>query len=264
MSRSIAYAGRDLSGWTVAEWRRPAAHGMVVEAAEVPGRPGAAHLSSRLAPCEIRVRLYLDLPDLHPAEDLGAYRRELAAALFSEAPAELALPGEEGLAYRDAVCTDASAWSHLFSDGSCELVFVALDPVAWGAEDGFGPVAVAEASGSAAGGGDQGASGLGVWLGHVPGTAPTWPAFELAAAAGEAVEVRCEPGGEPFVRVERPFEGGEEVVIDCGAARAWVDGEAADADVALGSAYFPLAPGSARLGFSGVSSYAASYRARWY
>lgn len=278
MSRSIVYAGCDLSDWTVAEWSRPAGHAMAVDAAEAPGRPGVAWVSSRVAPLEIRVRLFLEMPNPNPAADPGYYRRKVAAALFSGEPAELELPGDDGIVYRDVVCADASGWSNLFTDGSCELVFVALDPIAWGAEDGFGPIAVAgagsgaasggagaaDAGGSGADGAGPGALGTGVTLDYVPGSAPTWPVFELVAAAGGAVEVQGAAGGEPFVRVERQFEGGEEVVIDCGAGRAWVDGEAADADVALGSTFFQIAPGGAQMGFAGVSSYAASYFARWY
>lgn len=250
MSRSIEYAGADLSEWTVAECSTPAGHGMDVEAAAVPGLPGAAFVSSRIAPRKIGVRLYLDLPDLHPAEDLGSYRREIATALFSEGPAELALPGDPGLVYRDAVCADASEWTRLFSDGSCDLLFVALDPIAWGEEDGFGPIACP--------GGE-----LGLSLDTVPGTAPTRPLFELVAAAGTAVEAGLGAGG-PFVRVERAFAGGEEVTIDCDAGRVFVDGKAADADVALGSDYFALEPAGASLGFSGCASVEATYRARWY
>ena len=177
MSRSIVYNGVDFSPWTTAEAVLPAAHGIAAEAAEVPGRAGAVLLSASIPPKPIAVRLFLDLEDDCDAEELAGVRHELAAALASTAGAELELPGEPGLSYRDVLCTDSSMWSRLFEDGGCELSFVALDPIAWGAEKGFEPLAI---SGAAVLG------GYGVRTYGVGGTAPTWPVVEVVAAAGRS------------------------------------------------------------------------------
>ena len=166
MSRSIAYNGTDFSPWTTVEALLPAAHGVAAEATEVPGRPGA------VPPKPIGVRLFLDLEDGCDAGDLFEARHALAAALTSTESAELELPGEPGLAYRDVLCADASGWSSLFEDGSCELSFLTLDPVAWGEEKGFGPVAV------------FGAGAHGFTVDGVGGAAPIWPVFEPLCAHG--------------------------------------------------------------------------------
>ena len=63
----------------------------------------------------------------------------------------------------------------------------------------------------------------------------------MEAAAGDGVTVEDDNTGA-HVEVERAFLGGEEVIIDCGAGRAWVDGEAADSDVTLDSDFFWLEP----------------------
>lgn len=77
------------------------------------------------------------------------------------------VPGRPG-----AVPLSASGWSSLFEDGSCELSFLTLDPVAWGEEKGFGPVAV------------FGAGAHGFTVDGVGGTAPIWPVFEPLCAHG--------------------------------------------------------------------------------
>lgn len=214
--RSIGFAGHDFSPYTTAEVFLPAAHGMVPEAREVPGRPGALLLGGSIPPKRMRARLFLDLEDDADAEDLAGIRHEMASWLASDEGAELTLPGEPGLTYRDVLCTDFSEWDCLFEDGSCELEFTAFDPVAWGELKAYQYV-------------PQGSDPLGLPVGGTYRTAPT---FEFTAAAGDSVKVAC---GDGYVEVERTFAGGEDVVVDCEARSVTVDGEDARADVTLGS-----------------------------
>ena len=245
MARSIKFGGHDFSSFSTAEVMLPAAHGIVVDAAEVPGRAGAVLLSARIPPKALRVRLFLDLADDEDAEGLSAVRHEAASWLAPDAGSDLELPGEPGLVYRDAVCTDAGTWGDLFEDGSCELVFTAFDPVAWGHER--------EASAAA------GIAELSLLVG---GTYRTWPTFVMEASAGGGVVVE-DAGAGACVEVERAFLGGEEVVVDCAAGRAWVDGEAADADVTLDSDFFCLEPGSHELSFTGCADFTTNFTERW-
>ena len=245
MARSIKFGGHDFSSFSTAEVVLPAAHGIVVDAAEVPGRSGAVLLSARIPPKALRVRLFLDLADDEDAEGLSAVRHEAASWLAPDAGSDLELPGEPGLVYRDAVCTDAGTWDDLFEDGSCELVFTAFDPVAWGHER--------EASAAA------GIAELSLLVG---GTYRTWPTFVMEASAGGGVVVE-DAGAGACVEVERAFLGGEEVVVDCAAGRAWVDGEAADADVTLDSDFFCLEPGSHELSFTGCADFTTNFTERW-
>lgn len=154
------------------------------------------------------------------------------------------LPGEPGLAYRPALCADAGSWDALFEDGSCELTFLCLDPVAWGEERIV-----------------QG-EGAGTSFFDLGGTWRTWPRVEATAAEGEFVEFRDLVGGRE-VRVEREFSGGEEVVVDCASDRAWVDGAPADADVVLESDFFWLEPGECSVGFFGVEGFQMTFDERW-
>ena len=245
MARSIKFGGHDFSSFSTAEVVLPAAHGIVVDAAEVPGRAGAVLLSARIPPKALRVRLFLDLADDEDAEGLSAVRHEAASWLAPDAGSDLELPGEPGLVYRDAVCTDAGTWGDLFEDGSCELVFTAFDPVAWGHER--------EASAAA------GIAELSLLVG---GTYRTWPTFVMEASAGGGVVVE-DVGAGARVEVEREFLGGEEVIVDCAAGRAWVDGEAADTDVTLDSDFFWLEPGSHELSFTGCADFTANFTERW-
>lgn len=245
MARSIKFGGHDFSSFSTAEVVLPAAHGIVVDAAEVPGRAGAVLLSARIPPKALRVRLFLDLAYDEDAEGLSAVRHEAASWLAPDAGSDLELPGEPGLVYRDAVCTDAGTWGDLFEDGSCELVFTAFDPVAWGHER--------EASAAA------GIAELSLLVG---GTYRTWPTFVMEASAGGGVVVE-DVGAGARVEVERAFLGGEEVIVDCAAGRAWVDGEAADTDVTLDSDFFWLEPGSHELSFTGCADFTANFTERW-
>lgn len=245
MARSIKFGGHDFSSFSTAEVVLPAAHGIVVDAAEVPGRAGAVLLSARIPPKTLRVRLFLDLSDDEDAEGLSAVRHEAASWLAPDAGSDLELPGEPGFVYRDVVCTDAGAWDDLFEDGSCVLVFTAFDPVAWGQER--------ETSAAA------GSTELSLLVG---GTYRTWPTFVIEASAGDGVVVE-DVGTGACVEVERAFLGGEEVVVDCAAGRAWVDDEAADADVTLDSDFFWLGPGSHELSFTGCADFTANFTERW-
>lgn len=110
MARSIKFGGHDFSSFSTAEVVLTAAHGIVVDAAEVPGRAGAVLLSARIPPKTLRVRFFLDLADDEDAEGLSAVRHEAASWLAPDAGSDLELPGEPGLVYRDAVCADAGAW----------------------------------------------------------------------------------------------------------------------------------------------------------
>lgn len=245
MARSIKFDGHDFSSFSTAEVVLPAAHGLSVDAAEVPGHAGAVLLSARIPPKTLRVRLFLDLAEDEDAEGLSALRHEAAAWLASDTGCDLELPGEPGLVYRNAVCTGADAWDALFEDGSCELAFTAFDPVAWGQEQ--------EASAAA------GSTELSLLVG---GTYRTWPTFVMEAAAGDGVVVE-DVGTSACVEVERVFLGGEEIVVDCAAGRALVDGAAADADVTLESDFFWLEPGSHELSFTGCTDFTANFTERW-
>lgn len=65
-----------------------------------------------------------------------------------------------------------------------------------------------------------------------------------------------------FVLVESAFAGGERVIIDCAQA-VTIGGADASKDVALGSGFFSLAPGSCKLAFAGCSAHTVSWTERW-
>lgn len=65
-----------------------------------------------------------------------------------------------------------------------------------------------------------------------------------------------------YVLVEHEFAGGETVTIDCASEAVTIDGTDARAEVALGSDFFALNPGSAELGFSGCSSHITAFHER--
>lgn len=150
---------------------------------------------------------------------------------------DAALPDEPEFEYRDAVCTDAGAWSSLFEDGLGEVVFTLLDPVAYG----------------------RARSETGTAL-EVGGSWPTWSTFELVASAGSAVQVGC---GSSFARVEHAFSGGEAVRIGCEGEGVTVDGIDARVEVTLASDFFSLSPGRCELSFSGCSAHVTAFHERW-
>ena len=235
---SIVYNGHDLSPYVTAELVEPAGHALSPRALMVPGRPGAALLGCELPPRVLRVRLFLDAGVTLTAEERSEIRHVLYGWLVAPSGAELELPGEPGLSWRDAVVTDASDWDSLFEDGSCELAFTCFDPVAYG----------------------DGKSSAGTAL-AVGGTWATWPVVTLTALAGSSVRVADELGR--YVLVERDFSAGDEIVVDFAAEAVAVEGADASADVAVESTFFSLDPGAHTLTFSGCSAHTASWTERW-
>lgn len=235
---SLTYNGHDFSDYVTAELVEPAGHALSPRALMVPGRPGAALLGCELPPRALKVRLFLDAGVALTAEERSEVRHELYGRLVAPSGAELELPGEPGLSWRDAVVTDASDWDSLFEDGSCELAFTCFDPVAYG--DGK----------------SSAASTL-----TVGGTWATWPVVTLTALAGSSVKVT--DGLGRYVLVERDFAAGDVVVMDFAAEAVTVEGADASADVAVESTFFSLGPGAHTLTFSGCSAHTVSWTERW-
>lgn len=235
--RSIVYNGVDLSEWCSAEVIERVALPVVPETMAVPGRAGALLVSGRIPPRLVQVRLFMDAGYKPGASGLAGIRHRVYSALCSTSGGTLRLPDEPEWEYRDAVCTDAGAWSSLFEDGHGEVTFTLYDPVAYGMARS-----------------EQGAAF------EVGGSWRTWPAFGLVASAGSAVQVGC---GDGFVRVEHIFSGGEVVRIDCAIEGVTVDGADARADVTLSSDFFSLAPGNCELAFSGCSAHVTTFHERW-
>ncbi|OUO31728.1 hypothetical protein B5F85_09485 [Olsenella sp. An293] len=216
----------------------PAGHALSPRALMVPGRPGAALLGCELPPRVLRVRLFLDAGISLGADERSEIRHVLYGWLVAPSGAELELPGEPGLSWRDAVVTDASDWDSLFEDGSCELAFTCFDPVAYG-----------EGRSSAAG------------TLTVGGTWATWPVVTLTALAGPSVRVA--DGLGRYVLVEREFAAGDEVLLDFRREAVTVEGEDASADVAVESTFFSLVPGEHTLTFTGCSAHTVAWTERW-
>ncbi|WP_239386854.1 phage tail domain-containing protein [Olsenella sp. An293] len=235
---SIVYNGHDLSPYVTAELVEPAGHALSPRALMVPGRPGAALLGCELPPRVLRVRLFLDAGISLGADERSEIRHVLYGWLVAPSGAELELPGEPGLSWRDAVVTDASDWDSLFEDGSCELAFTCFDPVAYG-----------EGRSSAAG------------TLTVGGTWATWPVVTLTALAGPSVRVA--DGLGRYVLVEREFAAGDEVLLDFRREAVTVEGEDASADVAVESTFFSLVPGEHTLTFTGCSAHTVAWTERW-
>lgn len=80
----------------------------------------------------MRVRLFMDAGYRPVTNGLADIRHRVYSALCSTAGGALRLPDEPEWGYRDAVCTDASAWSSLFEDGHGEVAFTLYDPVVYG------------------------------------------------------------------------------------------------------------------------------------
>lgn len=235
--RSIVYNGIDLSEWCSAEVVEKVALPVVPDTMVVPGRAGALLVSGRIPPRLARVRLFMDAGFRPGTNGLADIRHRVYAALCSTTGGTLRLPDEPEFEYRDVVCTDAGSWSSLFEDGQGEVTFTLLDPVAYGRER--------TETGTAF---------------EVDGTCPTWPTFELVAAAGSIVQVGR---GDAFVRVEHAFSGGEVVCIGCEGEGVTIDGVDARANVTLASDFFSLAPGSVTLAFSGCSAHVTAFNERW-
>ena len=233
--RSIVYNGLDLSDVCSAEVIEKVALPVAPETIVVPGCAGALLVSGRIPPGLVRARLFMDAGYKPGTNGLADIRHRVYSALCSTAGGTLRLPDEPEWEYRAGI--DAGAWSSLFEDGKGEVIFTLLDPIAYGrvrAETGT--------------------------TFEVGGSWPTWPAFELVASSGSALQVGC---GDAFVRVEHSFSGGEVVRIDCETEGVTVDGVDARASVTLSSDFFSLAPGSVTLTFSGCSSHTAGFHERW-
>lgn len=235
---SLTYNGHDFSDYVTAELVEPAGHALSPRALMVPGRPGAALLGCELPPRVLRVRLFLDAGISLDADERSEVRHALYGWLAAPSGAELELPGEPGLSWRDAMVTDASDWDSLFEDGSCELAFTCFDPVAYG----------------------EGKSSAASTL-TVGGTWATWPVVEMTALAGSSVKVA--DGLGRYVLVEREFAAGDVVLLDFASEAVTVDGADASADVAVESTFFSLAPGSHSLTFSGCSAHTVAWTERW-
>lgn len=236
---SIEYAGHSFDDYVSAELLEPVGHVVTPETARVPGRPGLVLLSSEVEPLELRVRLFLDAPDALTVAQRSEVRRTLRAWLLCAGGGELVVPGEPELTWHDALCAGVSDWSSLFAEGSAVVTFECLDPIAYGAE------ASSDAESFTVG-----------------GTWPTWPTLTLVASAGSSLRVTDDASGA-YVLVEGAFTGGEQVVVDCAVQSVTIDGIDASKDVALGSDFFALKPGTADLAFSGCSSHMVSWMERW-
>ncbi|OUO62050.1 hypothetical protein B5F74_02235 [Collinsella sp. An271] len=241
--RSIWFGGHNFSPYTTAEARVAPAVPAVV-ALVAPGRPGMAATSSVPGTREIRVRLYLDLEKDTDADGLLEVRRDMAGWL-GEGAGDLRLPGVLVYSFHDVVLRDASFWESLFEEGSCELVFEALDPYLYGA--------------SGAAHGQVGATSVGVLR---DGTAPAPPEVVFTASAGDGFTLGLE-GSADKVEVAHTLDGTETVRVDCAAERVYVDGVAADADVACGSVFFALPPGTSEVVVTGGHDMVVYFREAW-
>ena len=235
---TLAYNGHDFSEHVTVELLEPAGHALSPRTLAVPGRPGAALLGCELPPRVLRMRLFLDAGVTLTAEERSEIRHELYGWLVAPAGAELSLSDEPDLTWRDAVVTGVSDWDSLFEDGSCEVEFTCLDPVAYG----------------------DGKSSTASTL-TVGGTWTTWPVATLTALAGSSVKVTDELGR--YVLLERELSAGDEVVMDFAAEAVAVDGTDASADVAVESTFFSLAPGTHTLTFAGCSAHTVAWAERW-
>lgn len=233
---SISYAGHDFSPYVSAELVEGPAHAVEPVACQVPGRPGAVILRGDVAPRPLRVRLFADL---RVAESLPSVRRRLRSWLLEPMGADLAVPGEPGLTWRDCVVTGMRGWSGLFPEGSCEVTFEAFDPIAYGER-------VTQA-------GD---------VIEVGGTWRTWPTWRLVAEEADACSVTDLTAGTAIV-VGGPLSAGDVVVVDALADAVSVNGQDASARVSMGSDLAPLWPGTHELRFTGCSSHEASWTERW-
>ena len=238
--RSIVYCGVDFGSWCSAEAFEPCGHAVSPRAVAVPGRPGAALLGGEVGPRVLRVRLYWDF--LRDVDEAGRadVRHAVYAALLRPGGGVLRLPGDPGVAYRDAVCTGCGSWSSLFADGVAEVEFTCFDPVGFGALRSSGDCRFV-----------------------VGGSWATWPVVEMVAEAGDSVGVSSAADSPCGVVVERAFVGGEKVSIDFEREACLVDGVDCSSCVSLGSGFFLLSPGVCELEFAGCSAHSVSWFERW-
>ena len=237
--RSIVYGGRDFSEVCSAEVVRRGMHSVWAESLGVPGRAGALPLPGHVPPEDVVVKLMLDAGFRPGALELSAMRHRLRSWLCRPGCAELVLPDDPELTYRDAMVTDSDGWSTLFETGSCEVTFTLFDPVA------YGLYRVEHSSRF-----------------DIDGTWSTLPVLVLEAARGSSILV-SHPSSGRAVRIDREFLGGERVVVDCAEERVTVDGVDARADVALASDFPALEPGECILSFSNVTDVEVRFWERW-
>ena len=237
--RSIVYGGVDFSRYCSAVVVSRGVHALSADSLVVPGRAGALPLPAHVPPEDVAVRLMLDCGYAPGSSQLSQIRHEVRSWLCKPGCATLVLPDDPELEYRDALLTDAASWTDLFETGECEVAFTLFDPVAYGMERvertrHFG----------------------------VGGTWTTLPVISMTASAGASVQV-SNVGVQKSVLVEKAFEGGEVVVIDCEAESVKVDDVDTRNKVALGSDFFALEPGACELAFAGCSAFEVRFRERW-
>lgn len=237
--RSIVYGGNDFSRYSTAEVVGRGMHALSADSLAVPGRAGALPLPASVPPEEVRVKLMLDCGYAPGSAELSRIRHELRSWLCRPQCAALVLPDDPELEYRDALLTDAESWTDLFECGECEVGFTLYDPVAYGMERVERTTHFT-----------------------VDGSWATLPVVEMTATAGASVQVSNVTASKS-VLVERAFDGGEVVVVDCEAEKVTCDGVVVSSKVALGSDFFTLEPGACELAFAGCSAYAVRFRERW-
>lgn len=237
--RSIVYAGNDFSRYCSAQVIGRGVHALAADSLAVPGRAGALPLPAHVPPEDVRVKLMLDCGYAPGSVELSRIRHELRRWLCQPGCSTLVLPDDPELEYHDALLTDAESWTDLFECGECEVTFTLFDPVAYGMERAERTL-----------------------LFEVGGTWPTLPVVEMTATVGSSVQVSNVTASRS-VLVERTFEGGEAVVIDCAAEAVTIDGADSRNKVALGSDFFALDPGACELAFSGCSAHTVRFRERW-
>ncbi len=237
--RSIKYGGVDFSLWCSAEVVERCGHAVAPRVVSVPGRAGAVLLGGEVPPRVIAVRLDWDSILGRDAAMRARARHALYAALMRTAGAELVVPSDPEVTYRDAVCTGCGEWSSLLADGHAEVEFTCYDPIGYGARRSTDAATFA-----------------------VGGTWATWPRVTLTAAAGSSVVVTDKASGA-YVAVEKAFSGGETVVLDFQAETCLVGGVDCSAAVSIESEFFSIGPGDCELGFSGCSAHAVSWHERW-
>lgn len=237
--RSIVYGGNDFSRYCTAEVVARGVHALAADSLVVPGRAGALPLPGVVPPEEVVVKLMLDCGYAPGSSRMSRIRHELRSWLCKPDCAALVLPDDPELEYRDALLTDASSWTSLFETGECEVTFTLFDPVAYGAER-------VERTTSF----------------DVGGTWPTLPVVSMTVEVGSSVQV-SNVGARKSVLVERAFEGGEVVVVDCAGETVRAGNSDIRNKVALGSDFFALEPGACELAFAGCSSFEVSFRERW-
>lgn|GEM_PF-801446 len=237
--RSIVYGGNDFSRYCSAEVVSRGVHALAADSLAIPGRAGAMPLPGFVPPEDVTVKLMLDCGYVPDAAGMSRVRHELRLWLCKPDCAALVLPDDPGLEYRDALLTDATSWTDLFECGECEVTFTLFDPVAYGAERLERSLAF-----------------------DVGGTWATLPVITMTAEAGSSLQV-SNVKARKSILIERTFEGGEVVVVDCAAETVRTGSYDIRNKVALGSDFFALDPGACELAFAGCSSFEISFRERW-